>query len=458
MKKFFELQYKDKNTAARLGVMHTAHGDVPTPIFMPVGTQATVKTLDTRDLEAAGAPIILANAYHLHLRPGEDTVAKLGGLHKFMNWPHPILTDSGGFQVFSLGKTDKKNVILAPDLSSPRRRGSSRGQAPAGIQDTTLLDSRFHGNDNQQQKKLVRIDDDGVTFRSHLDGSLHRFTPESAIELQHKLGADIIMAFDQCTSDTASQEDTRLAMERTHHWAKRCLEFHCHSDLPRYRRGQSGGIPQTTKRSLDSACLPVGRARDDRQYLFGIIQGSKYKNLRVESAKFITALDFAGIAIGGESVGFNMTHTKKIMNWIGPYLPEDKPRYSMGVGFAPSDLFAVVEAGIDMFDCVAPTRMARNGALYISPSAGGNQKNKYRLNIKSSPFKLDKKPIDSWCDCFTCQNHTRAYLSHLFRADELLGLRLATIHNVRFMLKLMEEIRAAIAENKFQKLKKYWLK
>lgn len=402
-------------------MMHLAHGDVPTPIFMPVGTQATVKTLDTRDLEAAGVPIILANAYHLHLRPGEDMVAKLGGLHKFMNWPHPILTDSGGFQVFSLEHLSTKTL------------------------------------EHKNTKALIHIDDDGVTFRSHLDGSLHRFTPESAIELQHKLGADIIMAFDQCTSDTASQEDTCLAMERTHRWAKRCLEFHCHSDLPRYRRGQSGGIPQTTKGSLDSACLPVGRARDDRQYLFGIIQGGRFKNLRVESAKFITSLDFPGIAVGGESVGFNMAHTKKIMSWIGPYLPEDKPRYSMGVGFAPSDLFAVVEAGIDMFDCVAPTRMARNGALYISPGAGGNEGNKYRLNIKSSPFKLDKKPIDSWCDCFTCQNHTRAYLSHLFRADELLGLRLATIHNVRFMLKLMEEIRAAIAENEFQKLKKYWV-
>ena len=420
--------------------MHTAHGDVPTPIFMPVGTQATVKTLDTRDLEAAGAPIILANAYHLHLRPGEETVAKLGGLHKFMNWPHPILTDSGGFQVFSLDKIIKKNNL------------------------SILQSSNLNGERLKDYKieRLVRVDDDGVTFRSHLDGSLHRFTPESAIELQHKLGADIIMAFDQCTSDTASQEDTRAAMERTHEWAKRCLAYHKKTTSPNLSLLRRGKRAPLLGKPACNACGVATAGREglgavEKQHLFGIIQGGKYKNLRVESAKFITSLDFPGIAIGGESVGFNMAHTKKIMSWIGPYLPEDKPRYSMGVGFAPSDLFAVVEAGIDMFDCVAPTRMARNGALYISPQAGGNEKNKYRLTIKSSPFKLDKKPIDPWCDCFTCQNHTRAYLSHLFRADEILGLRLATIHNVRFMLKLMEEIRAAIAENEFQKLKKYWV-
>lgn len=376
MKPFFKLLHQDKKTNARLGVMHTAHGDVPTPVFMPVGTQATVKTLDADDIKNIKAPIILANAYHLHLRPGEKTVKKLGGLHKFMNWPGPILTDSGGFQVFSLGK------------------------------------------------ELVKIDKDGVNFRSHIDGSLHRFTPESAIKLQQDLGADIIMAFDQCTSDTATLKDTELAMERTHEWAERCLIFH-----------KGGG----------------------EQSLFGIIQGGRFEKLRKESTKFITALDFPGIAIGGESIGFNMPATRKIMSWIEPLLPENKPRYTMGVGSAPSDLFDVVELGIDMFDCVAPTRLARNGALYLSPQAGGNRKNKYRLNIRNSEFQLDKKPIDPWCDCYTCQNHTRAYLSHLFRADEILGLRLATLHNVRFMLKLMEEIRASIGNGKFSQLKKLWM-
>jgi queuine tRNA-ribosyltransferase len=407
---FFKLLHQDKKTRARLGVMHTAHGDIPTPVFMPVGTQATVKTLDADDIKNIQAPIILANAYHLHLRPGEKTVKKLGGLHKFMNWPGPILTDSGGFQVFSLGK------------------------------------------------ELVKIDKDGVTFRSHIDGSLHRFTPESAIKLQQDLGADIIMAFDQCTSDTATIKDTQLAMERTHEWAERCLNFFT-SDGANIKI-QSRGLPDESRHKVgtrSSAGVNFDLA-SPRQSLFGIIQGGRFEKLRKASTKFITALDFPGIAIGGESIGFNMPATRKIMSWIEPLLPADKPRYTMGVGSAPSDLFDVVELGIDMFDCVAPTRLARNGALYLSPQAGGKRQNKYRLNIRNSEFQLDKKPIDPWCDCYTCQNHTRAYLSHLFRADEILGLRLATLHNVRFMLKLMEEIRASIGNGKFSQLKKLWVK
>ncbi|HBV58139.1 MAG TPA: tRNA guanosine(34) transglycosylase Tgt [Candidatus Magasanikbacteria bacterium] len=383
MPPFFELKYQSKKSKARLGVMHTAHGKVETPIFMPVGTQATVKTLDQRDLREAGAQIILSNAYHLHLRPGEDLIAKMGGLARFMSWDGPTLTDSGGFQVFS-------------------------------------LDKPLTGN----KKQLVKITDNGVSFRSYLDGSKHIFTPVFAMEIQHKINADIIMAFDQCTRDTASKKESAEAMERTHRWAKQCVEYH--------------------------------QKKKTNQSLFGIIQGGRFKDLRVKSAKFITSLPFDGIAIGGESIGYNMENTKKIMNWIEPFLPKEKPRYTMGVGFAPSDLFAVVEMGIDMFDCVAPTRLARNGALYISPASDGRVKNKYRLNITNAEFKNDTKPIDKWCDCSTCCKFTRAYLHHLFRADELLVLRLASIHNVRFMLKVMEEIRAAIAKDKFEKLKKEW--
>ncbi len=377
MKSFFKLLHQSKK--ARLGVVQTAHGDFETPAFMPVGTQATVKTLDNEDLKKINAQIILANAYHLHLRPGEKIVAKLGGLHQFMNWDRPILTDSGGFQVFSL-------------------------------------------------EKSVSIDKDGVTFRSHLDGSAHRFTPEIATEIQHQLSADIIMAFDQCTSDTASRTETLKAMNRTHDWAERCLKYHKKFAIP-----------------------------SRRQHLFGIIQGGHYKALRLQSAKFITSLAFDGIAIGGESIGYNMAATKKIMGWIEPLLPKEKPRYTMGVGFSPADLFTVVEMGVDMFDCVAPTRLARNGALYVSPASGGKQKNKFRLNINNAEFITDKKPIDSWCDCFTCQNHSRAYLHHLFKAGEILGLRLASIHNVRFMLKLMEEIRSALQEERLNQLKRRWL-
>lgn len=388
---FFELKYQSKKFKARLGVMHTAHGDVETPIFMPVGTQATVKTLDPRDLRKAGAQIILGNAYHLHLRPSEDLIAKMGGLARFMSWDGPTLTDSGGFQVFSLDQS---------------------------------FESREKNDKKSAGKQLVKITENGVTFRSYLDGSPHLFTPETAMEIQHKIGADIIMAFDQCTRDTATKKESAEAMERTHRWAKRCIEYH---------------------------------RQHSKQRLFGIIQGGRFKDLRIKSAKFITSLPFDGIAIGGESIGYNMANTKKIMDWIEPLLPTDKPRYTMGVGFSPSDLFAVVEMGIDMFDCVAPTRLARNGALYISPVSGGRVKNKYRLNITNAEFKNDTKPIDKWCDCSTCVGYTRAYLHHLFRADELLGLRLASIHNVRFMLKVMEEIRAAIANEKFKKLKKEWV-
>lgn len=414
MKKFFEFQHQSKKSRARLGVMHTAHGDVATPSFMPVGTQATVKTLDPRDLQEAGAQIILGNAYHLHLRPGEELIAKLGGLANFMSWHGPTLTDSGGFQVFSLD-----------------REFEARG------------DKKNHGLTG---KPLVKITEDGVAFRSYIDGSRHFFTPESATEIQHKIGADIIMAFDQCTRDTATLGESREAMDRTHRWAERCIEFHNQNPeswIPD-QAGDDGNEFGMTK---------------SQQHLFGIIQGGPHKKLRLESARFITNLDFAGIAIGGESIGYNMAATKKIMGWIEPLLPPDKPRYTMGVGFAPSDLFAVVELGIDMFDCVAPTRLARNGALYISHSANGNYKNKYRLNITNAEFTSDTRPLDPWCDCQVCQGgFTRAYLHHLFKTDEILGLRLGSIHNVRFMLKLMEEIREAIADDDFEKLKREWVR
>ncbi|MBI5732099.1 MAG: tRNA guanosine(34) transglycosylase Tgt [Candidatus Magasanikbacteria bacterium] len=402
MSDFFELQHQSKKSGARLGVIHTAHGDVATPVFMPVGTQATVKTLDPRDLQEIKATIILGNAYHLHLRPGEILIKKMGGLAAFMNWPGPTLTDSGGFQVFSLDKTFEV-------------RGQTNKKNMAG-------------------KQLVKITEEGVAFRSYIDGSRHIFTPESAIDIQHKIGADIIMVFDQCTRDNASKEESRQAMERTHEWAKRCADYH-QNQKPMH------SYPQ---------------------HLFGIIQGGRFKDLRIKSAKVITALPFDGIAIGGESIGFNMPATEKIMGWLKPLLPEDKPRYAMGVGFAPSDLFNAVAMGIDMFDCVAPTRLARNGALYISPAAGGSAKNKYRLNINNAEFRSDAKPIDPWCDCVVCRGFedrkffSRAYLRHLFKAEELLPLRLASLHNIRFMLKIMEEIRNAIAADSFEKLKKEW--
>ncbi|MBT4121287.1 MAG: tRNA guanosine(34) transglycosylase Tgt [Candidatus Magasanikbacteria bacterium] len=383
------MTHKDKNSGARTGIIHTDHGDIETPEFMPVGTQATVKTLDSLDLENLDAQIILGNTYHLHLRPGEDLIAEFGGLHKFMNWNKPILTDSGGFQVFSLGLQKE-----------------AKGQG-----------------------SLTKIDDNGVSFRSHIDGSKHRFTPESAIETQHKIGADIIMAFDECTPDDADEKYTREAMERTHKWAERCLIKH-----------------NELKNSKTYNLKP-------KTSLFGIIQGANHKKLRQESAEVISSMNFDGIAIGGESIGYNMKATKKILDWVNPIIPEDKPHYTMGVGHSPKDLFEVVERGVDMFDCVSPTRVARNGRLFVHKKIN---KDLY-INILNTKYKKDEKSLDPQCSCTTCKNHSRAYLHHLFKAGELTAYRLATIHNLHFLLNLMKEMREAIKEDRFMRLKKEWI-
>lgn len=410
---FFDITHNEAHTRARTGIIHTDHGDIETPIFMPVGTQATVKSLDPRDIAEIGAQIILANTYHLHLRPGEDLVAEFGGLHHFMQWDKPILTDSGGFQVFSLGLQKEQKT-----------------QNKKPTDDNGTIEPSDNSNN---QAKLVSIDEDGVTFKSYIDGSTHRFTPESAIEIEHKLGADIIMAFDECTPDSAPLAYAREAMERTHRWAARSLRQH------------------------ESMKTREHKNNSHRRFLFGIVQGGRHQALREESARAISALDFDGIAIGGESVGYNMEATKEILDWVYPIIPEHKPHYAMGLGFAPSDLFDVVERGVDMFDCVAPTRMARNGTLYIGPASGGNASNKYRLSITNAQFRADQGPIDSACDCSTCTRFTRSYLHHLFAANELLAYKLATVHNLHFFLSLMRDMRQAIREDRFLDLKKQWM-
>jgi len=368
---------------ARTGIIHTDHGDILTPTFMPVGTQATVKALDSRDIAETGASVILANTYHLHLRPGEDLIARLGGLHTFMSYKGPMLTDSGGFQVFSLGaQREEKEGVDANN---------------------------------------VKIDFDGVSFRSHIDGSSHRFSPEIAIDIQHKLGADIIMNFDICTPDSATYEKAREAMIITHQWAERCIEAHA----------QPGPHPW-------------------KQFLFGIIQGANHESLRRESAQFISALPFDGIAVGGESIGYNMEMTRTTLDWLEGLLPDDKPRYTMGVGYDPRDMFSVIARGIDMFDCVAPTRVARNGTLYSRDNEN------LKLNIRNAQFAEDTRAIDAWCDCTTCTTYSRAYIHHLFKADELLAYKLTSAHNTRFLLKLCEEIRAAIQNKQFKQLAEEW--
>lgn len=362
---------------ARAGEFITAHGVVKTPIFMPVGTKATLKALDSLDVQNTQAQIILANTYHLYLRPGENLIADRGGLHQFMKWPGPILTDSGGFQVLSLGENSK-------------------------------------------------IKSNGVEFKSHLDGSKHFFTPEKAIEIQRQLGADIIMAFDECTPDKADEKYTLEALDRTHRWAKQSYDYW----------QQQGRVS----------------AQGHYQALFGIIQGAMHSELRKKSAQFITSLDFDGIAVGGETTGYNMNGTGEVMEWIESILPEDKPRYAMGLGRDPQDLVDAVMMGFDMFDCVGPTRLARNGALYHGHLEQNKDKFKFvsqfkngRLNIGRADYKTDDEVIMKGCDCYTCRSgYTRAYLNHLYRSKELSYYRLASIHNVRFMIRLTEEMRAAI--------------
>ena len=360
----FDLVKTSVRGAARAGVLYTAHGAVTTPVFMPVGTQATVKSLTPEDLEAVGASIILSNAYHLYLRPGTQVISSLGGLHRFMGWPRAILTDSGGFQVFSLGH-------------------------------------------------LRRIDDDGVTFRSHIDGSEHLFTPERVVEIQEELGADIIMAFDECTPYPSDLEYNRKALERTHRWAERCL---------------------------------AAQRRED-QALFGIVQGGMFPELRRESVRFLSSLDFPGYAIGGMSVGEPKALTRAMLEETVPLLPENRPRYLMGIG-SPEDLLECVSRGVDMFDCVLPTRIARNGALFTRQG---------RLNARSAALRRSDKPVDATCDCYTCQKFSAAYVHHLFRAEELLAYRLASIHNIRFLIHLMEDIRRAILEDTFDRFKEEFL-
>ncbi len=416
---FFETLKKDNQTKARTGIIHTDHGNIETPAFMPVGTQATVKTLDQQDLLDIDAQIILGNTYHLHLRPGEDLIAGQGGLHKFMNWNKPILTDSGGFQVFSLG--------LQKIMSSRATKGGVANPLQA---DNNGIASTSSRNDKTKQGGLVNIDEEGVTFQSHIDGSSHRFTPESAIEIQHKLGADIIMAFDECTPDTAPREYIEEAMQRTHRWADRCIKEH---------------QKNTSYHGYN-------------QFLFGIIQGAGDEELRKKSAQYISSLPFDGIAIGGESIGYNMDATKNILDWVTPIIPENKPRYTMGLGLSPLDLLIAVEHGADMFDCVAPTRLARHGMLFCHCESNEAipQINKHRLNIKNSIFINDLSPIDPNCTCPVCKNYTRSYLHHLFSADEMTGMRLATIHNLYFMLNLMKETRKAINEDRFTELLNKW--
>ena len=399
-----------KDGKARTGVIKTRHGSFETPVFIPVATAATVKALSNKDLLDCGASVLLANTYHLHLRPGEELIKRLGGLHKFMSWDKPLVTDSGGFQVFSLGFGMEHNVGKVADNYFINER-NNKNQLNKKI--------NILKNNKNIGQKWAHVDDSGVSFRNPVTGDKVRLTPKSSMEIQSKLGADIIFAFDECTSPLSDKKYTSIALERTHRWALECLKYY-----------------------------------DKKQALFGIVQGGDYKDLRVKSAKFISKLDFPGYGIGG-FLGKSKDEMHKLIEWVIPLLPENKPRHLLGIG-AVEDLFNTVERGIDMFDCVGPTRWARRGHLYISPSSGGNLKNKFRINIQNTQFREDKKPIDRECDCYVCKNYSRAYLRHLCIANELLYFQLASLHNVRFILRLMERMRDSVNEKKFKMLKKEW--
>jgi len=362
----FELIKEAKDSKARLGKLYTPHGVIETPIFMPVGTRATVKAMTPEEVRDLGAQIILSNTYHLYLKPGHELIKEAGGLHKFMNWNGPILTDSGGFQVFSLGS-------------------------------------------------LRKITEEGVEFRSHIDGSKHMLSPEKSIEIQNALGSDIMMAFDECTPYPATYDYVKQSMERTTRWAKRCKDYH----------------------------------KDwEKQALFGIVQGGMYKDLREISARDIVELDFPGYAIGGLSVGEPLDLMCDILDHTTEFLPENKPRYLMGVG-TPDYLFEAVVRGIDMADCVLPTRIARNGTVMTSLG---------RLVIRNGKYAKDFSPLDPECDCYTCKNYSRAYIRHLFNVNEILASRLATTHNLYFLIKLMENIRKAIKEDNLLEYKSEFYK
>lgn len=393
-----------KSKRKRIGKLHTMHGVINTPFFLPIATKGAVKNLTPEELSEIGAEIILGNTYHLWLRPGHELVKKGGGLQKFMNWNGPILTDSGGYQVFSLG--NKKRVH--PVESSTESRGAALPQF-----------------------NRVNLSEKGVEFRDPVDGKKHFMTPEKSVEIQLALGSDIIMALDECPPYPCSREYAKKSLERTTRWAERCKKYF-KSALTKVRP-----FPSPTSRRE----IPQGRTL--RPLLFGIIQGSVYKDLRRESARQLLDLNFDGYAIGGVAVGEPREKMKKVLEWVLPMLPEDKPRYLMGLG-KPEEIVYAVRSGIDMFDCVIPTRNARHGSLFVwraEPRHGAvlREKSFYRsINITNEKFKKDFSPVDENCDCYTCKNYTRAYLRHLFTIGEPLAGRLATIHNLKFYLDLMK--------------------
>ncbi len=390
-----EFKVKSKDGKARTGLLKLKHGNVKTPELDPVATKATVKALSSEDLNELETQILICNTYHLMLQPNTDVILEMGGLNKFMNWKKPLITDSGGFQAFSLGlgKEHAVGKIFFPGEEYTQNK-------PKG-------------------KSIAQINDKGIRFRSIYDNSRQFLTPEKSIRIQEKLGADMILALDECTSPLSDKEYTAKSLERTHKWAKKCLEIH-----------------------------------ETDQALIGIIQGGQWQDLREKSAEYIVSLDFDSYAIGG-SLGKSKKNMHNILDWVIPYLPENKTRHLLGIGVV-EDIFESVERGIDLFDCVSPTRMARSGFSHIVPPEG-TKNNKFRIKLTSIKYRRDKTPLDPNCKCKVCNNYSRAYLHHLLKTEELLGFNLISFHNVYFMLELMKEIRDAIDTGAYQYLKEEWI-
>ena len=396
----FKIEKKLEGKLGRAGTIETQHGVIETPAFVVVGTKGTVKSLNPEQVRDTGAQVVLANTYHLYLQPGDESVMKMGGLNKMMNWSGPSMTDSGGFQVFSLGAAYGKDISKILQITDP----------------SLLIPERF---DDSNAPRLAKIGQDGVSFTSHIDGSVHYITPEKSIQIQHNLGADMIFAFDECTSPAEDLKYQEEALERTHAWAKRSLSEH-------------------TKLN-----------KENKIALFGIIQGGREEVLRKKSAKVISEMEvegqkFDGFGIGGSFAKEDMSTAVK---WVNEILPEEKPRHLLGIG-EPEDLFMGIENGIDLFDCVLPTRLGRNGTIYTKTG---------KIHIMNNEFRIDTKPIEDNCQCYTCKNYSRAYLCHLFHGKEMLGGTLASIHNIYFIVNLVKKIRQSILDNNFDDFRREFL-
>lgn len=430
----FKIEKKINGSLGRAGMLDTPHGVIHTPAFVAVGTKGTVKSLSPEQVRAVGSEVVLANTYHLFLQPGDEIVRDAGGLGKFMNWRGsdgnigPTMTDSGGFQVFSLGAAYGKDISKVVKITDP----------------SYVIPERF---DDSDAPRLAKIGNDGVSFKSHLDGSIHYITPERSIQIQHNLGADIIFAFDECTSPAEDFKYQEEALERTHAWAKRSLAEH--QKLLKERRNV---LERTLGRSDDDGQrkFSAENFRGESENispgvaLFGIVQGGREESLRKRSAEFMKSLEFDGFGIGGSFAKEDMSTAVK---WVNEILPEEKPRHLLGIG-EPEDLFMGIENGVDLFDCVAPTRLGRNGTIYTK---------KGKIIIMNKQFRDDYAPIEADCECYSCQNYTRAYIAHLFHGKEMLAGTLASIHNLYFIVNLVKNIRQSILDDKFFDYKKEFL-